>query len=73
MNKAWIGAWKKGIEARKAGFPIEACPYADKRKWNGKLTWSRAFIRAWEDGWSGRTVTGGVVPDENKTEVAENQ
>lgn len=45
------GAYRKGIHARLNDEPITACPYEDKRKWNGKLSWSRAFQNAWRDGW----------------------
>lgn len=51
-NPAWRGAYRKGWEASAAGQPYTACPYRDKRKWNGRLTWSRAFIAAWQDGWN---------------------
>ncbi len=29
---------------------IIACPYRDKRKLDGRLTWSRAFATAWCEG-----------------------
>lgn len=45
------GAVRKGREAFLAGEPIGACPYKDVRKKNGRLTWSRAFAKAWCDGW----------------------
>ena len=45
------GAYLKGIHARLEGAAITDCPYKDKRKWNGRLTWSRAFENAWRDGW----------------------
>jgi ribosome modulation factor len=45
------GAYLKGINARLLGDGRDACPYQDKRKWNGKLTWSRAFQNAWYEGW----------------------
>lgn len=51
-NPAIRGAYRKGYEASQAGQPYTACPYEDKRKSDGRLTWSRAFARAWEDGWS---------------------
>jgi hypothetical protein len=54
MNKALVGAIRKGIEAKAAGEPRSANPYEDIRKVSGSLTWSRAFIRAWDDGWEGR-------------------
>jgi hypothetical protein len=45
------GAFLKGCAAHLAGEPIANCPYSDKRKANGRLTWSRAYISAWRDGW----------------------
>lgn len=50
-NKALQGAYRKGYEAGKKGTPEDECPYQDKRKYNGKITWSRAFRSAWFDGW----------------------
>ncbi|KAB2842162.1 MAG: hypothetical protein F9K47_09720 [Burkholderiales bacterium] len=41
----------QGIAAHQSGQPIESCPYDDKRKPNGRLSWSRSFIAAWRDGW----------------------
>jgi hypothetical protein len=49
-NPAMRGAYKKGYQARMDGAP-RVSPYADKRKWDGRLTWSRAFERAWTDGY----------------------
>lgn len=40
----------KGREAAKAGKPEAACPYEDKRTFNGSVTFSRSFIRAWLKG-----------------------
>lgn len=46
------GAERKGREAFRAGKPRSACPYEDKRgHWHNMITWSRAFITAWNDGW----------------------
>lgn len=45
-NRAMIGAYLKGY----ASTPGERCPYRDIRKPAGQLTWSRAYIRSWEDG-----------------------
>lgn len=45
------GAYLKGRRAFERGEPITACPYRDRRTWSGRLTWSRAFITAWKDGW----------------------
>lgn len=50
-NRAHRGAFLKGQCARIAGEPITACPYPDTRKWNGKLTWSRVYVKCWMDGW----------------------
>lgn len=50
-NRALQGAYRKGYEAGAAGLGLDACPYEDKRKWNGRLTWSRSFQAAWRDGW----------------------
>lgn len=55
MNKALRGAWLKGLHAALVGDPIDACPYEDKRKSDGKLTFSRAFRNAWRDGWNEAT------------------
>jgi len=54
MNRALLGAVKKGIAAKKAGLSETDCPYKDKRKPSGRLSWSRAFRYAWFDGYTGR-------------------
>lgn len=52
-NRALNGAYLKG---RKAGLAFKrsgsktACPYIDHRKADGRLTFSRAFRRAWFHG-----------------------
>jgi hypothetical protein len=46
------GAYKKGAMAAQEGLPLTACPYLDKRKPDGRLSWSRAFRTAWRDGWN---------------------
>lgn len=43
-------AEQKGREAALAGLAEADCPYRDKRKADGRLTFSRAFINAWRDG-----------------------
>lgn len=45
------GAYLKGLHAGLAGGSLDDCPYPDKRKDCGRLTWSRAFRTAWADGW----------------------
>jgi ribosome modulation factor len=44
------GAYAKGYKAAEAGLAPADCPYQDKRKDCGRLTWSRSFIAAWRDG-----------------------
>lgn len=44
-------ARRKGREAAQAGLPASACPYQDKRKDDGRLTFSRAWRNAWFDGY----------------------
>jgi hypothetical protein len=50
-NRAIRGAFVKGIVAHQNGQPVEACPYGDKRKPDGRLSRSRSFASAWRDGW----------------------
>lgn len=50
-NLALRGAFVKGATCALEGGTRDACPYADRRKAGGQLTWSRAFIRAWQDGY----------------------
>lgn len=56
MNRAILGAYKKGIKARADGLPESACPYDDKRNWQNKITWSRTFVKAWVNGWRGKPL-----------------
>lgn len=50
-NRAIRGAFQKGMAAHQGGQPLDACPYGDRRKADGRLSWSRSFIAAWRDGW----------------------
>lgn len=50
-NPAMRGAYMKGRKAFAEGESKSDCPYEDKRKPSGRLSWSRAFIRAWQDGY----------------------
>lgn len=50
-NRAHQGAYRKGVSAYLAGTPLTDCPYIDHRKPSGSLSWSRAFINSWRDGW----------------------
>lgn len=43
-------AAQKGREAALAGQTEADCPYRDKRKADGRLTFSRAFRNAWAEG-----------------------
>ncbi len=47
----WHGAFRKGYLAFTSGESRACCPYKDKRKADGRLTWSRAFRASWHDGW----------------------
>lgn len=49
-NPAMRGAYKKGIQAFIDGKNTDDCPYKDKRKASGGLSWSRAFLKTWHDG-----------------------
>jgi len=53
-RKAWSPfhtAKQKGREAAMAGLPRDTCPYLDHRTDRGTITWSRAFMRAWLEGY----------------------
>lgn len=52
MNKAITGAKRKGWEACRDGKPKSANPYSDERTHTGSVTFSRAFLRAWNEGWA---------------------
>lgn len=41
-------AIRRGYEDAANG--IHECPYGDHRTGSGRVSWSRAFIRAWKDG-----------------------
>lgn len=51
-NPAMRGAYGKGIQAFIDGKTIDDCPYSDKRKPSGGLSWSRAFLKTWQDGFN---------------------
>jgi len=50
-NRALQGAYRKGWNAWVEQGSAAECPYEDKRKPSGKLSWSRAFMNAWSDGY----------------------
>jgi hypothetical protein len=57
-NKAIEGARTKGRLARRAGLPITKNPYLDVRTTRGAVTFSRAFLRAWNNGWKVEDTKG---------------
>ncbi|MDH0959086.1 hypothetical protein EGJ86_19295 [Pseudomonas sp. o96-267] len=50
-NRSLQGAFKKGVLAFLDGKPVSDCPYRDKRKDDGRLSWSRSYITAWHSGY----------------------
>ena len=52
--KALETARRKGHEARRNGESREACPYRDTRNEMNQVTFSRAFRRAWFEGYEQR-------------------
>lgn len=66
-NRSLQGAFRKGMQAAQDGETRDTCPYRDKRKPDGRLTWSRAYRTAWFDGFdfAGKRAladTGGKSP-----------
>lgn len=55
-NRSLRGAFERGERAHAEGLSIRDCPYEDKRKDNGRLTWSRAYRTAWVDGFKHASV-----------------
>ncbi len=51
-NRSLRGAFERGMRDAAAGRRRDECPYADTRKANGRLTWSRAYRAAWLDGFA---------------------
>lgn len=53
-NKALLGAYRKGREAKRAGLPYKSCPYRDRpyncKRRNGG-TWGAVFRNYWRRGW----------------------
>lgn len=48
--KALDTARAKGIDAAMSGKSESDCPYRDKRTYRGRVTFSRAFMKAWLEG-----------------------
>lgn len=55
-NRALDGAYRRGMEAAREGRP-RVPPYPDHRTRTGRVTFSRAFRRAWLEGYD--AVSGG--------------
>lgn len=60
-NRAMRGAYRKGQLVCNSGGSIDDCPYTDKRKDCGRLTWSRAFRSAWLDGFTEQTKFNAIT------------
>lgn len=54
-------AERKGREAARAGLPESACPYKDKRKDDGRLTFSRAWRNAWLRGYRAENASNSLA------------
>ena len=63
---ALAGAYRKGWRAWVDGHGLGDCPYRDRRKANGKVTFSRAFRNAWHKGWSDRAAGISVSADPDR-------
>ena len=69
-NPAMRGALIKGMKARESGIDRGSCPYIDKRKDCGRLTWARAFILSWQDGWDCACPINQNYTDRNRSGLA---
>ena len=52
-SKAFLATYKRGYAAGRAGKPKTANPSPDRRTFHGSVTFSRAFIRYWNEGMGG--------------------
>lgn len=50
-GRALAGAWRKGARATQAAPTLGAWPCGDARMANDRVTFSRAFAKAWREGW----------------------
>ena len=50
-NRGLAGAFRKGAHAATEGKVLTDCPYYDHRTMRGGVTFSRAFEKAWCEGW----------------------
>lgn len=60
MTSRFDVAVNRGRQAYFDGLSIDDCPYPDKRKSDGRITWSRAYRNAWRDGWLGAKADSAV-------------
>jgi hypothetical protein len=57
-NRALRGAYLKAYRRAYGGELWPGNPYKDRRGYHGQITWSRAFIRAWDAGWRDGRIDG---------------
>lgn len=50
-NPSMRSAYANGFRAGSRGDAASTNPYQDRRQGSGRLTWSRAFRKAWREGW----------------------
>lgn len=50
-NKAFVGAFNKGVKDRRRGMPLKSCPYSVILRSDGRVTFSCGYARAWRAGW----------------------
>jgi hypothetical protein len=57
LNRAFIGAWRKGWQAAETGAARHS-PYADRRsgKYGNVITFSRGFQRFWFEGYDAALI-----------------
>lgn len=51
VNKAFVGAFNKGMDARVARRPLKSCPYKPIMRSDGRVTFSAGYAAAWRAGW----------------------
>lgn len=63
-NRARRGAFKRGVMDFHAGKSAAFdCPYKDKRTAKGAVTFSRAYVNAWHDGFSWAQSGEDIIQD----------
>lgn len=51
-NRAFVGAFNKGMEARRRRKPLKSCPYQLILRPDGRVSFSNGYAAAWRAGWS---------------------